>query len=373
MDDDSLAKQLGRLRVRAGNPSLRDLERLTDRQGRRMSRASIQDKFSGSSALKMVQVLALVQACTDYARSIGAPLPPADVDEQAWREKAAHPPKPRIQPTSKAEHGSAENQKKTTLPELESLISPLINAGMEDIAHIATEGINRPLETWLPTVLVALGNAQMDFQGFLNLAVHEPVQQTVRILTSITEEEAENVANRYFAMCLLAKPAVEIPKFLVALRRHDGESSYWYADNFIDALAGKGEWPGSTRSDLADTLRALRAATLKDDANKLAEAIGMHSWPRVALATAGAFPDNFLSDRELILHSAQKGGPKRLLRLISCLREEEIPGIDPRKELESLLISVPQGKRADFSHVLSDAGMHPEAQRLLELANEVPF
>src|SRR4051794_31679745 len=43
MADDSLAKQLARLRVRAGNPSLRDLEKLTDRQGRRMSRASIQD------------------------------------------------------------------------------------------------------------------------------------------------------------------------------------------------------------------------------------------------------------------------------------------------------------------------------------------
>ncbi|MFJ2116205.1 hypothetical protein ACIOEX_30685 [Streptomyces sp. NPDC087850] len=176
------------------------------------------------------------------------------------------------------------------------------------------------------------------------LAVHEPAQQTARILTSITEEEAENVANLYFATCLLAKPAVDIPKFLVALRRHEGESSHWYAHSFIGALAGKDEWPGSTRSDLADVLRALRAATLKDDADKLAEAIGMHSRPRVALATAGEFSTDFLGDRELILYSTHKGGPKRLLQLIARLREEEIPGIDPREELESLLTSAPQAK-----------------------------
>ncbi|WP_157839185.1 hypothetical protein [Streptomyces flavidovirens] len=178
MTDDSLAKQLGRLRVRAGNPSLRDLEKLTDRQGRRMSRASIQDKFSGTSGLKMVQVLALVRACADYAHSIGVPLPPEDTDEQFWQEKAAHPTAPKnrhvVEPPHETDPQESQDQKTGDSSDLEALISPLINAGMEDIANLARQGAGQPLETWLPAVIVALGHAHMDYQSFLNLAAHAP-------------------------------------------------------------------------------------------------------------------------------------------------------------------------------------------------------
>ncbi|WP_158685021.1 hypothetical protein [Streptomyces sp. LaPpAH-108] len=368
MDDGSLAKQLGRLRIQAGNPSLRDLERLTERQGRRMSRASIQDKFSGSSALKVVHVLALVQACAEYARSIGAPLPPADTDEQTWHERATSLPKPH---NPKADDHNTEIGK-TIPPDLKSLTAPLISAGMDDIARIAAEGIHHPLETWLPTVLAALDRTKMDFQGFIDLAIHESAQQTTEILTSIAEQEAEAAADLYFKTCLRDKHPAEIPKFLVALRRHTRESSYWYEERFIDTLVGKDEWPDTHRPNLAEVLRALRTATLKGDADMLAEAIGVDSSPRVALETAGAFPDDFLGDRERILHAAHKGGPKRLLQLIACLRQEEIPGIDPRETLEFLLASAPQGSSVDFSRALNEAGMHTEAQKLLELANEIP-
>lgn len=357
MDDDSLAKQLGHLRIRAGNPSLRDLEKLTERQGRRMSRASIQDKFSGSSALRMVHALALVQACADYARSIGAPLLPEDVDEQAWRKRVAQPPTPRSQPISRANRGGSDRQKKTVTPEVTSLILPLINAGMEDIARIATEGVNKPIETWLPTVVATLGQARMDFQGFLQLAAHATASQTVQILDSIAmaEEGEDNVSKIYFQTCLLTKHPAEIPKLLVALRRHDGEASYWYANSFIDAIVGTGKWPGSTRTDLADILRSLRAATLKDDADKLAKSIGLHSRPRVTLATAGSFSDSSLGDRELILFAVSQGGLDRLFRVITCLREEEIPGITPREVLKFILPSVPEGERADLSRALRNA------------------
>lgn len=151
MADDSLAKQLARLRVRAGNPSLRDLEKLTDRQGRRMSRASIQDKFSGTSGLKMVQVLALVRACADYAHSIGAPLPPEDIDEQIWQEKVAHPTTPinrhAVEPPSETDPKTSQDQKTGDPSDLETLIPPLINAGMDDISNLARQGAGQPLET----------------------------------------------------------------------------------------------------------------------------------------------------------------------------------------------------------------------------------
>jgi len=72
---EELAEQLNRLRVRAGNPSVRELAKLTERQGpgRAMSRSTVQDKISGKSPPRLGQILALVQACADYANSIGAP------------------------------------------------------------------------------------------------------------------------------------------------------------------------------------------------------------------------------------------------------------------------------------------------------------
>ncbi|MEU1453905.1 hypothetical protein [Streptomyces avermitilis] len=376
MADDSLAKQLARLRVRAGNPSLRDLEKLTHRQGRRMSRASIQDKFSGTSGLKMVQVLALVRACADYAHSIGAPLPPEDIDEQIWQEKVAHLTAPinrrAVEPPG-GDPKATQDQKTGDPSDLEALIPPLINAGMDDISNLARQGAGQPLETWLPTVVVALGHARMDYQGFLNMATQAPPGQIVKILESIAEDGPEDIGNRYFQTCLLTQHPSEIPKLLVALRRAEGELSLWYAHNFVDAILGKGDWLGGTRSDLADVLRALRGATLKDDADKLAENIGMYAWPKIALATAGAIPESFLGDRELILHAGSQGGPHRLLRLIDCLKREQIQGLESHRVLHYLLTAVPTGKHADFSRVLNDAGMKSEAQLLLELEKETPF
>ena len=377
MADDSLAKQLTRLRVRAGNPSLRELEKLTDRQGRRMSRASIQDKFSGTSGLKMVQVLALVRACAEYAHSIGAPLPPEDTDEQIWQEKASRPNEPKkrhvVEPPRETDHKASQNQKPGDPSDLEALIPPLINAGMDDILNLIRQGAGQPLETWLPSAVVALGYAHMDYQGFLNIAAHAPPGQIVNILESIADDGPENIGNRYFQTCLLAQHPSEIPKLLVALRRAEGELTFWYAHNFVDALLGKGDWLGGTRPDLADVLRALRAATLKDDADKLAENIGLHAWPRITLATAGAIPEAFMGDRELILHAGSQGGPHRLLRLIYCLKKEQIQGLESHRALEYLLTAVPIGKHADFSRILNDAGMKSEAQRLLELEKEIPF
>ncbi|GGV29518.1 hypothetical protein GCM10010277_12370 [Streptomyces longisporoflavus] len=269
--------------------------------------------------------------------------------------------------------GGNASQQQTPTPEVALLITPLINAGMEDIARIAAEGANRPIEKWLPTVVAALGQAQMDFQGFLQLAAHATAAQTVKILDSIaTAEEGDAVSEMYFQMCVLTKQPAEIPKLLVALRRHDGEASFRYAQTFIDAIVGKGGWPGRTRPDLADILRALRAASLKDDADSLAKGIGRYSRPKITLATAAAFPDSFLGDRELILFAVSQGGIDRLLQVIACLEKEEIPGVNSPEVLEFILPSVHESERADLSRALNDAGIRHVAKRLLDLSREVP-
>ncbi|WP_157839186.1 hypothetical protein [Streptomyces flavidovirens] len=63
----------------------------------------------------------------------------------------------------------------------------------------------------------------------------------MEILESIAEDGPENIGNRYFQTCLLTQHSSEIPKLLVALRRAEGELSFWYAHNFVDAILGKGD------------------------------------------------------------------------------------------------------------------------------------
>jgi hypothetical protein len=102
---DDLAWHLRRLRIRAGNPSLRTIEKNTQGQGprRAMSQSAIQEKLSGRTVPNLGQLLALVQACAEYAESIGAPLPDDDIDEQVWRDRLegtllpGQPPTPQTQ------------------------------------------------------------------------------------------------------------------------------------------------------------------------------------------------------------------------------------------------------------------------------------
>lgn len=375
--NDPLTEALRLLRTRAGSPTYRDLERLTGQQGHRMSRASIQDKFAGNSSLKLVQALTLVRACAEYARSIGAPLPPEDLDENSWRERAAKADSTATVGTNQSPttHVSTDSRLNRTkeIPELESLIPPLLHAGMEDIADLVKQGRGQSLESWLPAALVELDSAQMDYQGFLNLAAHASPGQTIKILQAISEAESENAGNRYFQTCLLTQPPSEIPKLLVALRRHNGDFSFWYTQHFVDAILGLGDWPGGPRRDLAEVLQALRSATLSEDANNLAENIGLHAWPRIALATAGAISSEFMGDRERILFAASRGGSKRLIRLINYLNKEEIPGISPKATVEALLSSTPAGSHAKYSLALDEAGLKAEAERLRDLEKSAPF
>lgn len=89
MSAEELTEQLKRLRARAGNPSVRELARLTERQGpgATMTRSTLQDKISGKNPPRLGQVLAIVRACAEHAKSIGAPLTAEDTDEQVWRQR----------------------------------------------------------------------------------------------------------------------------------------------------------------------------------------------------------------------------------------------------------------------------------------------
>jgi hypothetical protein len=86
---EELTEQLRQLRIRAGDPSIRELRGIIQRQAPAfvMSRSTIHEKLSGKSLPNMWQALALIRACATYAKSIGVPLTADDMDEQIWRDR----------------------------------------------------------------------------------------------------------------------------------------------------------------------------------------------------------------------------------------------------------------------------------------------
>src|SRR4051812_9269909 len=73
------AARLRGLQVESGGPSVRDLERLTDKVGSPYTRGTIQDKLTGRSAPAWEFVEAFVRACALHAD------PTREPDLRPWR------------------------------------------------------------------------------------------------------------------------------------------------------------------------------------------------------------------------------------------------------------------------------------------------
>ena len=75
----AFAARLRRLQADSGGPSVRDLERLTDKVGSPYTRGTIQDKLTGRSAPTWEFVEAFVQACALHTGAAEQP------DLRPWR------------------------------------------------------------------------------------------------------------------------------------------------------------------------------------------------------------------------------------------------------------------------------------------------
>ncbi|MCF3177557.1 hypothetical protein IPZ61_30130 [Streptomyces sioyaensis] len=376
MDEASLVKQLERLRTLSGNPSVRELERLTKRQGpdRQMSKSTIREKFAGNSGLKIVQVLALVRACGEYATAIGVALPSEECSERTWLKKltaldASTPPH-----AASISTGAKDAPPITSTPEknlaeekhLDQMITPLLNAGMTDIVKLIRESKDKPLNEWIPATLAAINRAGMNDLEFQRRAALAPPSQVVKILAEIEAHDAEEVATRYFRFCLLTQPPGDIPKLLVALRRDSSEAAYYHAEQTIDLLSGKDKSIGS-RLDLAQVICSMRAAGLDRDADRLSEGIGRYALPTMALSAAGSFPEDFYGDRERILRSVVEQGSQRLVKFIQAMNESPMGQMNPARVLNFLLTAINKKEADGISNDLREAGLHDEATMLLEL------
>jgi hypothetical protein len=187
--DEELTAQLNRLRAQAGNPSVRELAKLTERQGpgRAMSRSTVQDKLSGKNPPRLWQILVLVQACADYANSIGAPLPTEDTDEQVWREwsQAALVRIPFPAPADVTASPLPPPGDVAASPSPRWNLDPLIRAGLDDMVDLVQASEREPMADWLPTLAEALREAGMSNEQFLLAASKERPQDIVLTLLAL--------------------------------------------------------------------------------------------------------------------------------------------------------------------------------------------
>ena len=140
-----------------------------------MSRSTVHDKLSGRTPPRLGQVLTLVQACADYTKSIGAPLPADDTDEQVWREwtQAALARTPLPVPADVTASALPVPGDRDASPSPRWDLDPLIRAGMDNMVNLVQVGEREPMADWLPTLAEALREAGMWNEQFLLAASKE--------------------------------------------------------------------------------------------------------------------------------------------------------------------------------------------------------
>jgi len=375
---DDLTEHLKRLRVRAGNPSVRVLAKLTERLGpaRAMSRSTIQDKISGNNPPRLGQVMALVQACAEYAISIGAPLAEEDTDEQIWRERAqaaqvrtSPPPSPPVDMTA------PEPAKQAVKWDLD----PLIRAGMHDMVELVETSEGRPMAEWMPQLIEALGLAEMSNEQFLKGASKEKPSEVVESIIALadnaeySDRDFSAVAlDRIMYLCARNQPVKAIPVVIVLLRRKGAPA---LADQLISLIAGGASrpFPSSVRSDYIPMLFALRAATMGRDAARLLTTLGERGYPSDILEVASSLPDSIPIDRIDILGSVANGSNYHLGSVLKELRKSTLADIDKKKTLDQIISGIPYGKHEEIASFLESQGLREEASRVLERKDEPPF
>ena len=379
MPDEDLAAQLSRLRAQAGGPSVRVLAKLTERQGseRAMSRSTIQDKLSGRNPPRLGQVLALVQACADYATSIGPPLPAEETDEQIWRERtqAASRRTPRPAPAD-VSAGPPSTPKDVTANSSPRWNLARSSGPVDNMVDLVQARGHEPMADWLPILIEALREAEMSTEYFLAAASKDCPQDAVRTILALAYYQENKAADRLLFLCAVNQPAESIPIILALLRRRgEGYVGVELAERLLDIFTGKGS-PGLLKVDATRyvaVVSALRQAAMNIGAARLLQGLGEHGPSTLTLEVAASYPDTISGDRNTVLTSAGKRVRFDLYDLFRTLRRAEIDGLDPQKTRDHIIFAIPGGNYAETASFLKSMDMDEEAERILRIESELPF
>lgn len=397
LSDEGLAEHLNRLRAQAGNPSVRDLAKLTERRepGRAMSRSTIQDKLSGKNLPRMWQTLAFVRACADYAVSIGITLPDMDTDERVWRERTqaawAQAPLPAADAATTLEETTAPEEVTAledltasprlapeTAPETESptfSLDPLIKAGLHDMVELLQDSEGQATASWLPTLVETLREAEMSNEQFLLAASTEKPQDVAQNILSLAHFGEDQALHKLIVLTAVNQPPESIPIILAFLRRHrEGGTGIRVADKLVSAISGKlSGSPYIATRRYTEVAYALRAATMENDVTRLLTDIGEQKLPQTLLEVAASFSESEWRDRDLVLESVAKGNRYHISLTIKALSMAKMFGLDPAKVLDRIIFGIPDGQHAGIAEYLRSQGLSEAADRVLELEDQPPF
>ncbi|MFF8474856.1 hypothetical protein [Streptomyces sp. NPDC015414] len=373
---NSLAKQLSDLRVRAGDPSIREIERLLKGQGRNrsMARSTIQEKLSGKSPARLHQVLALVAAIAEFGRQNGTPLAPQEIDENTWRAKF-------IATTGKP--GKATGSSGITLSARAAGISttwdaaPLRNAGMTDLLDLISRSEGAPLATWLPHVASEMNRAEMSCESLMQWAAKENPREIIPCISALEEifplpEEDpkdpwsgwspsnEATTGRLLRFTARTQPLRNAPIVVVGLRRANlGQ----YVQQFLTNIAC---W--HLAPNVRDGVKQLQAAELTKDAENMLIYVGSRRQETRIIEVVTHFDEqDEHKERNAILRGMAKDAERFMIAIKEIEENEEM--------LDVLMSAIPWPSRKEYSEILSGAGYKALADRIEPpgYSDEPPF
>ncbi|MFI1284490.1 hypothetical protein ACH4U5_27730 [Streptomyces sp. NPDC020858] len=370
-----LASQLRDLRARAGSPSYRTLERLIARQGiqRRMGRSTIQEKLSGKSSLNFPQVLAIVEALAEYARTKEAPLPQHETESETWRDRVVASSKDRGEYTD-----ARSSETGSTVSGIEWNIEPLRAAQMYDLVDLIHDYRSKPVADWLPRVLLAMTQAEMTITDFLEKAAEDSPQGIVRTVQELeikfpyTDESngwgngrsglnMETVGQllRYSARRHgdSASPAIVVGLRRAQMGHHVGEY-----------LAGVARWFLAEKIEMATEL--LRTAALGNDANSLLQAVGERRIPTRIVEVVKHLDAH--GKNEDALKIANGIGLRRPYEIRMAVEDFEKHSA-PREALLEIARGVKYSDYAEYIEIFSGWGLSDFAELLSQASDEPPF
>ncbi|MEU6490744.1 hypothetical protein ABZ890_10165 [Streptomyces sp. NPDC046984] len=375
----NLAAQLRELRMRSGNPSYRDLERLIARQGRKrpMARSTIQEKLSGRSSLNLTQVLSIVEALGEYARINNAPLSPQEIDQKTWSERIT-------ESVDSTPDSTIANTFAPSPPErhIDWNTEPLRQAEMFDLAQIFDDSQGKPVAQWLPEVFRELIQAGVDLSAYLESAASDTPQGLIQTIAALNEEfprgessggwgspDSQQIeAHRMTVGELLDHAArghgiTASPAIVTGLRRAQiGQHVSQYLRNVARFYLP---------SNLERIVEHLRSAALPRDANRLLGHIGSERSPERTSEVVKYFQEgNKIDDRNRILRGVVGEHYWYHAKNVVQVLTSESASDDVLMEIAR---GVPYGKHAEYAEHFRGAGLDHFAAMVAKAADEPPF
>jgi hypothetical protein len=370
-----VAAHLRKLQIRAGEPSIRDIERLIARQDRQrpMARSTIQDKLSGRSPLNLTQTLSIVEALGEYARVNGAPLPQQELTHGYWRELVTS-----ATGKKRSIGTSIETSDSQDTLDIRWNLDPLRQAEMHDLVQIVESSQDEAISSWLPKVLREMMRAEMSVTGFIKTATEDTPQGIVQTISALADEfpnadtawdsqpwakeEHKKTVGSLIGHTARRHGNVSSPAIIAGLRRaNNGDLVNLY-------LIDLGTWLLPATIDRV--VKHLRMAALNGDANRLLTAVGRKRKADRLFEVVKHFEEEGnLPDRNRVLRSV---GTEDSLRMQAVARHfgqvaasEEI--------LRELARGIDYGKHEDFAQSCALAGLEDFAHIIREVADEPPF